>query len=74
MKPWHSSWPGGFADRVANALLRLVEAVAEVELIPAVGGGYGTHGSISTVMSANPTKSLSLVKKEVHPNSIAAAK
>ena len=32
---------GGFADRVADALLRLVEAVAEVEIGPAVGGGDG---------------------------------
>ena len=32
---------GGFADRVADALLRLVEAVAEVEVGPAVGGGDG---------------------------------
>ena len=33
--------PGGFADREADALLRLVKAVAEVEVGPAVGGGYG---------------------------------
>src|SRR5205823_48132 len=32
---------GWFVDRVANALLRLVEAVAEVEIGPAIGGGYG---------------------------------
>ena len=32
---------GRFADRVADALLRLVEAVAEVEVGPAVGGGDG---------------------------------
>ena len=32
---------GGFADRVADALLSLVEAVAEVEVGPAVGGGDG---------------------------------
>ena len=30
---------GGFADREANALFGLVEAVAEVEVVPAVGGG-----------------------------------
>src|SRR5205807_1587952 len=32
---------GGFADRKAEALLRLVEAVAEVEVGPAIGGGNG---------------------------------
>ena len=31
---------GDFADRVADALLRLVEAVAEIEVGPAVGSGY----------------------------------
>ena len=32
---------GGFAERVADPWLRLVEAVAEVEAGPAAGGGYG---------------------------------
>ena len=32
---------GRFADREADALLGLVEAVAEVEVGPAVGGGDG---------------------------------
>ena len=32
---------GGFADREADALLGFVEAVAEVEIVPAVGGGNG---------------------------------
>jgi len=32
---------GGFADRVADALLRRMEAVAEVEVGPTVVGGYG---------------------------------
>ena len=32
---------GGLADREADALLGLVEAVAEVEVGPAVGGGDG---------------------------------
>jgi hypothetical protein len=31
----------GFADRVAQPLLRLVKAVAQVEIGPAVGGGNG---------------------------------
>ena len=31
--------PGGFGDGVADALFGLVEAVAEVEVGPAVGGG-----------------------------------
>lgn len=30
---------GGFADRVADALLRFVEAVVEFEIGPAVGSG-----------------------------------
>ena len=36
---------GGFADREADALLGLVEAVAEVEVGPAVGGGDGLDPS-----------------------------
>ena len=32
---------GGFAEGVAFALLGGVEAVAQVQIAPAVGGGYG---------------------------------
>ena len=42
---------GGFADRVADALLRLVEAVAEVEVGPAIGGGDGGQVRTSTVIA-----------------------
>jgi putative heme-binding domain-containing protein len=41
---------------------------------PAAVFRYVDHGNASTVISANPAKALSLVKKELHPNSIVAAK
>src|SRR5205823_3727468 len=41
-QPTEDFTPGGFADREAEALLRLVETVPQVEVGPAVGIGNGS--------------------------------
>ncbi|MCY2945318.1 MAG: hypothetical protein NT142_12460 [Planctomycetota bacterium] len=61
---------GGFADRVADTLLRLVEAVAEVG--PAAGGGG--YVNTSTVMPPHFFNWASFVRNNPHPCAMAAAK